>query len=261
MSVAVLAPISLAELTEGAALLTRVDRKYALTTDEAADLLRRLDPRSRVLTIDGRRTFRYESGYFDTDDLLTYRQSAHGRRRRFKVRTRRYLDSGGAFLEVKVRGGRGVTTKERTPIAAGDHPGPPDRDFVARTLAGHGLDPAPAGALGPTLTTRYRRTTLVPPEPGVRLTVDTDLGWSDVGGGLTVADLAAPDLAVPDLVVVETKAGPHPCAVDRLLWEAGHRPVALSKYATGLAVLRGLPANRWARVLRRHVPRETRCPA
>ena len=40
-------------------------------------------------------------------------------------------------------------------------------------------------------------------------------------------------------VIVETKAGPHPSGVDRLLWAAGHRPASLSKYGTGLAALRG----------------------
>ena len=40
-------------------------------------------------------------------------------------------------------------------------------------------------------------------------------------------------------------------ATDRLLWRAGHRPVPVSKFATGLAALNpDLPRNRWARILR-----------
>lgn len=253
LPVAGFAPIALAEIQADAALQTRFDRKYALTREQATEALRRLDPRTRVLTIDGRRSFRYESVYFDSPDLVSYRQTAHGRRHRFKVRTRRYLDAGDAFLEVKVRGTRGVTTKDRVPYdpVDADHLTVGGWDYVERTLAGHGLDGSLACALRPTLTTRYRRVTLVPPEPGVRMTVDTDLTWDDGDRELTV----------PDLVLVETKSGPRPCGVDHLLWDAGHRPVSISKYATGLAALRELPANRWARVLRRHFTEEASCAA
>ena len=66
------------------------------------------------------------------------------------------------------------------------------------------------------------------------------------------------DRQAPGLAVVETKAGATPSAVDRLLWAAGHRPVRLSKFATGLALLHpDLPANRWHRTLRRLDPTPT----
>ena len=54
-----------------------------------------------------------------------------------------------------------------------------------------------------------------------------------------------------DLVIVETKSLSAASATDRLLWRAGHRPVPVSKFATGLAALNpDLPRNRWARILR-----------
>lgn len=239
------ATLSLDELLAEAELLTRFDRKYLLDRSQAAGLLQRLDPRTRVLEIDGRSWFHYESVYFDTPDLLSYRQAAHLRRRRFKVRTRSYLDSGLAFLEVKVRGDREITVKDRLPYdpAARDRLTGPGRDYAGQTLDGYGLDGSLAGDLDRSLVTRYRRATLVPPEPEVRVTVDTDLTWSD----------GRRELTPPDLVIVETKSGSRPSGVDRLLWEAGHRPASISKYGTGLAALRGdLPANKWTRVLRRH---------
>ncbi|HOW02120.1 MAG TPA: hypothetical protein PLY19_11725, partial [Rhodoglobus sp.] len=82
-----LAPISLAELTAAAELQTRVDRKYVLTRAQAGTVLRDLAPDTRVLEIDGTRAMAYESVYFDTRDLLSYRMAAHARRRRFKLRT------------------------------------------------------------------------------------------------------------------------------------------------------------------------------
>ena len=239
------ATLSLDELLAEAELLTRFDRKYLLDRSQAAGLLQRLDPRTRVLEIDGRSWFHYESVYFDTPDLLSYRQAAHVRRHRFKVRTRSYLDSGLSYLEVKVRGDREITVKDRLPydLHTRNRLTEPGRDYAERTLEGHGLDGSVAGGLDRALVTRYRRATLVPPESDVRVTVDTDLTWSD----------GHSELSLPGLVIVETKAGPHPSGVDRLLWAAGHRPASLSKYGTGLAALRGdLPSNKWARVLRRH---------
>lgn len=237
--------LSLPELLADAELLTRVDRKYLLRAPQASVLLGGLDPRTRVLAIAGRRRFHYESVYFDTPGLLSYRQSAHGRRRRFKVRTRSYLDSGQAFLEVKVRGDREITVKDRMAHdpAAPDRLTDPGRRYAEETLDRHGLDGSVAGDLGPSLVTRYRRATLVPPEPDVRVTVDTELTWID----------GRRELSLPDLVIVETKSGLRPSGVDRRLWRAGHRPVSISKYATGLAAMRDLPCNKWARVLRHHV--------
>ena len=52
------------------------------------------------------------------------------------------------------------------------------------------------------------------------------------------------------LAVVETKNPATPSPADRALWDAGHRPARISKYATGMALLHSeLPANRWYRTL------------
>ncbi|WBB51714.1 VTC domain-containing protein [Verrucosispora sp. WMMA2044] len=79
-------PIGLAELIDRAALQTRVDRKYLVPLDRVPHLLDQLTPYARVLDIDGARSFRYESVYFDTPMLASYHCAAYRRRRRFKVR-------------------------------------------------------------------------------------------------------------------------------------------------------------------------------
>ena len=88
-----LAAVTLAELNAAASLLTRVDRKYLLPVHAAQDLVHALGD-AQVLQIGRRRSFAYASTYFDTPDLDSYYLAARGRRRRFKVRTRSYLDSG-----------------------------------------------------------------------------------------------------------------------------------------------------------------------
>lgn len=236
--------VTLGEMVSEAALLARVDRKYVVPRRELETILGAIDERTRVLEIDGMRRFSYESVYFDTPDLLSFRMAAQPRRRRFKLRTRAYLDTDAAFLEMKTRGARGTTVKERSEydlelraVLTADA-----RDDVAAAFAAIGVDTRRAEELQATLVTRYSRATLLAPDAGARATVDTDLQWDRPGEG---------GFVLPDLAIVETKSPSTASDVDRLLWRAGHRPVSVSKYATGLAALRpDLPRNRWDRLLR-----------
>ena len=235
-----LEPIGLAEVTLLADLQTRVDRKYLVGADVVDRLAVAVLGGAEVLTIEGRTAFTYESVYFDTPDLQAYRDAAHQRRRRYKVRTRTYVDSGQCVLEVKTRSGRGETVKERTEH---DVDARSALDGAARRFAGMvlGAD-APVEDLVPTLTTRYRRTTVVDRVAPMRMTVDADL----------VCESPAGVVALDGLVVVETKSAGRPTPADRWLWAAGHRPVSISKYCVGLAALDpALPANRWTRTLAR----------
>ena len=271
-----LAATTLAELNSAAGLLTRVDRKYLVPASCAQELVDGLAPHARALTIDGRRRFSYASTYFDTPALEAFMLTARKRRRRFKVRTRTYLDTGLCFLEVKTRGARGTTVKRRM----GYHPDDASRltgsgrAFVAACLASTGVaGPAAArdvaAVLRPVLATTYERTTLHLPRAEARATIDTALTWRRLTPGvrtrtagvagapqalrpahLTAAIDGGEPVAVAGLAVVETKNPATPSPADRALWDAGHRPARISKYATGMALLHPeLPANRWYRTL------------
>ena len=241
-----LGSVDLAELNQVAALQTRVDRKYVLGVSQVAGVLAGLPVGARVLEIAGRRCFGYDSVYFDTVGLLCYHAAAGRRRRRFKVRTRTYLDSGSCWLEVKTRGPRRTTVKHRLPYEVADRDFlTPGRWFVNEVLCRERVVGARDLVLVPSLVTRYRRCTVVLPGEQARVTVDTDLGWWVPAGA---------SLAFTGRVVVETKTAAGASAVDRLLWSHGHRPVRISKYAVGLAALYPeLPATRWRVTLRRHV--------
>lgn len=247
--VAPLPGIGLDELVAEAALLTRVDRKYVVPVVDLPALLATAPAGTRVLDIDGRRRFGYRSTYLDTPALRTYFDAGRRRRRRFKVRTRRYLDSETSWLEVKTRSGRDVTVKTRIP-----HPEVTEEAgltaaglaFVDAELAAGHLRGTRAASLAPVLTTSYDRTTLYLPESLSRATVDVGLGWT------TSTALGGRDLERPRLAIVETKTGSTPSAVDHLLWAGGHRPVCTSKFGAGMAALvPGLPDLKWHRVLRR----------
>lgn len=240
--VAQLPPVTLDELDATAAMLTRVDRKYLVEPARWAEVMESLDLPLRVLQIDGRRSFRYESVYFDTADLRMYRDAAHRRPRRTKVRTRRYVDTGGLAIEVKERSASGSTVKTRMFLeegATGDRLTPEAAAFVDGFPRLTGL----GATLRPSLTTTYRRTTLVTPDG--RLTVDS---------GVAARDAESRSVSYDDRLIVETKVERHAGEVDRALWARGIRPARVSKYCTSMAALRpDLPANRWARTLRRHV--------
>ncbi len=254
--------VPLAEVVTDAALMTRVDRKYLLVRGRHDGLLEALiedvlaPHGARVLEIDGQRAFRYESVYLDTADDAGFRGAAHRRRRRFKVRVRHYVDSGERHLEVKTRGARGTTVKDRVPLRPAretDTLPPEARAYVAARLAEAHCDTVDVAELRPALTTSYRRSTVWLPRSGARLTVDTDLVWSLPDGVHRSAD---------GLVVLETKT---PTGVradaDRALWRAGCRPARFSKYGTGRALLDpGLPANRWHRVIARDLSGDASLP-
>ena len=245
-SIGGLEPICLDELLQRAALQQRMDRKYLLPMAELDPLLHELAPDARILQIDGRRAFDYESVYFDTPEFTSYHLAARRRSRRFKIRTRTYVDSAECWLEVKTRDQRGNTVKYRR-----EHDGelaaeltPDGRQFTDMVVTDAAIADAAEMAFAPTLVTSYRRSTLYLPETDSRVTIDTDLHWTlDNGRGISL----------PDLVIVETKSASRISRADRLLWRGGRRPSLISKYGTGLAALRPeLPSNKWHRILRTH---------
>ena len=236
-------PVGLSDVVATADMLIRKDRKYLVPLEHLPRAVDLCGAGGRVLTIGDRRSFRYRSTYFDTMGLDSYLDAAHRRPRRFKVRTRRYVETRTNVLEVKTRNRRGMTVKHRRPCGAHEEGAlsADGRAFVETCLSDRSV-PSP---LLPTLTTGYRRSTLVLPGEEARITVDVDLTWENSDGRR---------LELGPSAVIETKTHGRPCAVDRALWALGHRPIVISKYCTGLAALHPqLPANKWNRTLRRHL--------
>lgn len=235
-------PITLDELQSVAELQTRVDRKYLLPIATLETLLTELSDGFRVLEIDGRRTFSYRSVYFDTPELAFFRQHLQGRRHRYKVRTRVYLDSGQCMLEVKSKGPRSLTIKQRTrhPLPECEQLTEPAGAFVASCIG----NSVPVASLKPTLETHYRRSTLVHEGTASRMTCDVDLVCS-VNGHERRGN--------PDEVLVETKSLAGASPADHWLRAQRIRPHKVSKYCIGVALLYpDARSNPWRRTLRRH---------
>ena len=225
-----LRPVTLAQLDIRAPLLRRQDRKYLLPACELPSLARALGDSHEVLQIDGERTFRYDSAYVDSADLVLYRDHVQGRRLRWKARTRRYGGGPLCFQEIKLKEARGATVKLRQRCAVDEH-GWVGRGFTAfvddalRTHYGEGLQLE----LRPSLSVRYSRSTLVSVDGRERLTVDSDLEYLDRDGRLTGG-------LRPDVVLVEVKTPHGHGPTDRVLARQGRRSVSVSKYGAGVAL-------------------------
>ena len=235
-------PIDLSGIEDLAPMEQRFDRKYVVSSEEAKSFFARVPEDLLALEIGERRSFSYQSWYFDTEDLESFRGTAPQRRRRWKVRTRTYLDDATSMVEVKLRYQRGQSFKHRRPEDS-----PSDMclttqgaGFVNDVLRKDGF----AETLVPTLRTSYERISLVDAETRVRLTADLNVRCRTVDGK---------EVSVNG-VVIETKSPNSPGHIDRALWRHGHRPVRLSKYATGMAATHSeLPRNKWHQTIRRHI--------
>ena len=216
-----LAPISLEEM-DAVRLMNRVDTKYL--TDNRTLLTVLHDAAAagyRVLVADGSRVSPYDSIYFDTDGLRMFTDHRNQKLHRQKVRTRAYVNSGEAFLEIKRKNNRGRTKKKRTGIPMDELP-----DFRADAAACRYLDDWSdfrAEEISPTLETAFDRITLVNPALTERITIDTDLRFKNFRTGL--------ETALGDAVIIELKQDGHAASqMKQILLNNRVKPVRISKY-------------------------------
>jgi hypothetical protein len=221
--------VSLAQLDERAALLSRIDTKYAVERAQFLELLERLRDDHDVLEIDGRRCFEYRSVYFDTPELRCFWDHVQGRLPRFKARTRLYRDTGSCVFEVKLKRNDEEMDKRQT-----EHPAERAEELtdsatrcVEEALSDAGLD-APADMV-PSVRTAFTRITLTARDSAQRVTCDLDVRLSSPRG--TTAALQEKFM----LVETKTERGGGPAS--RVLRELGVTEISLSKYRVGASLV------------------------
>ncbi|HEX2231884.1 MAG TPA: polyphosphate polymerase domain-containing protein [Thermoleophilaceae bacterium] len=207
-----------------------MDHKYLLAWEHFAELASPLGDSHDALEIDGSRLFSYSSVYFDTPDLLCFREHVEGRVPRFKVRSRAYHESGVCSFEVKVKVDEDETAKQNLDYELSDHGQitPEARRFLEKVIADATGHAAPE-ELRPALTTRFRRGTLGARDGSDRITIDFDLRLERPDGAATCLS--------PDHVVVETKSEEGDGRLDRIMRDQGRAPISLSKYRLGIGSL------------------------
>ncbi len=216
-------PIGLAQLTS-AALMDRSELKYLFPQGSLLSVLSGLRDDYCVLEVAGQRLSHYRTLYYDTGDLTLYLCHHAGRPDRYKVRSREYVDSHAAFLEVKHRVGDRHTVKSRIPIQkTATQLTAQAADFLATAC------PYPAGELIPCLWNEYTRITLVSKQRAERVTLDLDLAFLH----------EAERVRLPGLVVAEIK-----CEGRLQESEFAHlmrvhqiRATGFSKYCLGVSML------------------------
>jgi len=238
-------PITLVELNERASMLTRLNKKYLVPLWQLPSIFSELKDRTQVLEIGDHRVFHYESCYFDFDNYATYYAHHQNRRKRFKVRTRRYVETDLCYLEVKLKSTRGRTVKTRCPVKPDEINNLSGQSEYFIKEACQVFDNGEfSPQLYPSLSMNFRRITLVAKDSAERVTFDFGLNYTD----------ETQNLALPEqLVIIEAKSYSGRGVVDRMLREKHIHPVRrMSKYCIGLNLLGKVEkGNRFLPVLRR----------
>lgn len=215
--------ISLEEM-DSVALLDRHDTKYILTPVDLDSLLHSMSSEYRILEVNAALVSRYETLYFDSDDMLYYHLHQRGKMNRVKIRMRKYCSTGVTFLEVKIKNNLDRTIKSRRLI-----------DDVHQVLDADDLEfiesiCGPQPPLKARILNSFERITLVHKSLTERLTIDRELAFSD---------LLSRHQSINELIVVELKQAQFD-RESRFAREAKKRlvrPNSISKYCLGVGLL------------------------
>jgi len=223
------ASITLEETNRLARMLSRVDNKYTVNAARFEEFAGTIGNDFAVLAIEGRTHFTYTSCYYD-DDYACYHDHHQGRRQRFKVRTREYVDTGARYFELKFKGRRGITEKHRAECDYLVSPRLPDHHLqMLRELHQSQYRRPMPYALRPTLVVGYRRCTLVALAGGERVTVDYGISFAPPEHG------DPPVRIGENFIIVETKSADGRGIADRVLKSLRVRQASnCSKYCIGV---------------------------
>ena len=162
----------------------------------------------------------------DSNSLLFYHDHENSKEARIKVRKRKYVDTGGVYIEYKVKTGTKMD-KERAELDKSDDINLMDEksmDFFKK-LYGEDL------SLLPTMKTNYLRITLCSKTSEERLTIDLNLVFKDA------RNPENGKLKVEDFVIIEVKqvvGSTNRFCKDVIEKNGGRLAEGCSKYCLGL---------------------------
>ena len=215
-------PISLEEM-DSVRLMNRTDTKYIMKKSEFLDLLPLLQESYSSLEIKDSRIARYETTYYDKPNFEFYLVHQRGKKNRYKVRKRKYVDSDITFLEVKHKNNKGRTIKHRKTIPElSDDLIPSDKAYI-KDISGL------SGILESKLTNKFQRITLVNKSLPERLTFDLNLTFEVKGQHKAIEQLVIAELKQEQLNRASKFA--------QLVKSKFIRPERISKYCVGVALL------------------------
>lgn len=221
-------PISLEEMDK-VKLMNRIDVKFIFNEHILGDVLNKIKEDYHILEVAGVRAANYKTLYFDTKKNKFYLHHHNGKRNRYKVRYREYIDSGNTFFEIKYKNSKGRVIKNRVAVdSIQNELGEEELKLLHKKVGKNTKVEA-------RLENRFKRITLVAKEGIERVTLDFDLQYNynqQIEG-------------FPDLSIAEVKLERYSrnSKLMETLREFGIRPDRMSKYAIGMSIFSDEKAN------------------
>jgi hypothetical protein len=217
-------PISLKEM-DRVKLLNRTDTKFVFKRSDLPEILEKVCPHYSILEIENLRQNKYRTLYYDTPDFGFYTRHQNGKLNRYKVRFRKYVDSGLCFLEIKFKNNKARTVKSRVKVP--DFEAELSEDSIAFIQQVMGTEVE----LVPKLWNTFTRLTLVSKKDTERLTIDLNLGFEYEGR----------EQSLDKVVIAEVKQEKmsRNSTFVRTVKSMGIRPIGMSKYCIGTTVMNG----------------------
>ena len=205
-------------------LMDRLDSKFVADSSLLPQLLRKMISYFRVQDIDGVRIAAYSTQYLDTPEISMYEMHHNRKLNRQKVRIRSYLDSNLSFLEVKNKSNVGRTAKLRVPTPLTHIDRVEDLNEGIIFLSENAdID---TEKLLPSLANDFKRITFVNNELTERITIDTDLRFTN--------HLTGKEIALDGVMIIELKQEGNVGSYFRdILTKMRIKKTKISKYCIG----------------------------
>lgn len=204
-------------------LLNRIDTKFIIHEHQMIEYLSSISNQYSLLKIGGKSVHPYETLYFDTPDFHLYQMHHNGIRNRFKLRCRKYTNTGIAFFEVKSKTNKDRTIKNRIQVA--NIPEILDEPLY-QYISDHTHEELQNYI--PALRVYFDRLTLVNKQANERLTFDMNLRYK----------CNCDEKKVLNFVIVEVKQEKYTPSPFRELMRIHHQPQNyISKYCLGITCL------------------------
>ena len=204
-------------------LMDRVDTKYIFNIQLLPFYLNLIKANYRVLEINNYRMVNYQSLYFDTQDFQLYQQHHCGKINRYKIRSRKYVESDLNFFEIKLKSNKGRTIKNRINYQ--------QTDEVIKDKAQEFLEnktSLTAANYSSVMWINYTRITLANRFSAERVTIDTNLHFKTKDA----------EKKIYNLVIAEVKQEKSMQSAFVLLMKDNHiREGFMSKYCFGISSL------------------------
>lgn len=214
--------IQLSQLSNNLKLMNRIDTKYLTNEIQLLELLPHLVSKYNIQVVESDvRNSRYQTFYYDTKDLEMYFMHHNYRSVRNKIRIRKYIESDISFFEIKTKDNHKRTTKQRIQIF---NENIYNNNEIKKFLEENSK--YKVSELYPYVSNEFNRITLIDKDMSERLTIDSNIRFSNINTNMQAA--------LPNIVILELKQlSSEPSYIKYLLKEFDIYRNSISKYCIG----------------------------